>query len=50
MDETEVVEQPAYSGKLENIFKDGTVQYNGARGYPEEFPLTEAELREVSNP
>jgi hypothetical protein len=49
MDE-EIIDQPKYSGKLENIFSDGTVQYDGVVGKPEDFPLTEAELAEVHNP
>jgi hypothetical protein len=49
-EEVEVVEIPKFSGKLENIFEDGTVQYDGVVGKPEEVPLTESELNEVMNP
>lgn len=40
---------PRYSGKLQLIFDDGTIQYDDNRGLPSEFPLTEAEALEVSN-
>jgi hypothetical protein len=43
-------EPPKFSGLLQNIFFDGTIQYDGMIGQPEDFPLTEAELAEVSNP
>jgi hypothetical protein len=46
----EVIELPKFSGKLQNIFPDGTVQYDDQIGLPSEFPLTEAELQEVNNP
>ena len=49
-EEVEAVEIPKFSGKLENIFEDGTVQYDGVIGKPEDFPLTECELNEVMNP
>lgn len=49
-EEMEVVEIPRFSGKLENIFEDGTVQYDGVIGKPEDFPLTECELNEIMNP
>lgn len=49
-EEMEVVEIPRFSGKLENIFQDGTIQYDGVIGKPEQFPLTEYELNEVMNP
>jgi len=42
-------EQPKYSGLLESILPDGTVQYDGQIGPPEGFPLTEAELAEVAH-
>lgn len=38
-----------YSGKLESIFEDGTIMYNGKRGFPSEFPLTQAEIIEIEN-
>ncbi|MGA0848175.1 MAG: hypothetical protein ACO3PY_06180 [Pontimonas sp.] len=40
---------PAFSGKLWNLFPDGTVEYDGQIGLPSEFPLTEAELAEIEN-
>jgi hypothetical protein len=43
-------EPPKFSGLLTNIFPDGTVEYDGQIGAPEDFPLTEAELAEVGNP
>jgi len=43
-------EQPRYSGLLQNIFPDGTIEYDGQIGLPEDFPLTEAELHEVTHP
>lgn len=46
----EVVEQPKFSGKLQAIFHDGTIQYDDKIGPPEQFPLTEAEWHEVRNP
>jgi hypothetical protein len=49
-EEVEVVEIQRFSGKLENIFEDGTIQYDGVIGKPEDFPLTECELDEVMNP
>ena len=50
IEQEEVIEPPKFSGKLENIFADGTIQYDGQIGLPSEFPLTEAEIAEVSNP
>lgn len=44
------VEMPKYSGLLQCIFADGTIQYDGQIGPPDAFPLTEAELREALNP
>lgn len=43
-------EQEKYSGKLETILPNGKIIYDGKEGYPNEFPLTEAELKEVNNP
>lgn len=43
-------EPPKFSGLLQCIFSDGTVQYDGQIGPPEQFPLTDAELNEVLNP
>ncbi len=43
------IELPKYSGKLESIFDNGTIMYDGKIGLPSEFPLTEAELFEVNN-
>jgi len=43
-------EQPKFSGLLQSIFPDGTIQYDGQIGQPEDFPLTEAELWEVEHP
>lgn len=37
----------AYS-LLQNIFPDGTIEYDGEIGMPEDFPLTDAELNEVA--
>jgi len=42
-------EPPKFSRLLINIFPDGTVEYDGEIGLPEEFPLTEAELAEVES-
>jgi hypothetical protein len=44
------IEPPKFSGKLQSIFPDGTIQYDDQIGLPSEFPLTEAELQEVNNP
>ena len=38
-----------YSGKLQCIFPDGTIQYDDVVGKPSEFPLTKHELSEVEN-
>jgi hypothetical protein len=46
----EIEEQPRYSGLLQSIFPDGTIQYDGVVGEPDEFPLTDAELAEVLSP
>ncbi len=46
----EEVEAPKFSGKLESIFENGTIRYDGVIGLPSQFPLTEAELKEVNNP
>jgi hypothetical protein len=35
---------------LQNIFPDGTIEYDGEIGVPEDFPLTDAELAEVLDP
>jgi len=43
-------EPPKFSGLLSNIFLDGTIEYDGQIGAPEDFPLTDAELAEVLNP
>jgi hypothetical protein len=43
-------ETPRFSGLLHTIFPDGTVEYDGKIGKPEDFPLTEAELRECQSP
>jgi hypothetical protein len=43
-------EEPKFSGLLGNIFSDGTIEYDGQIGAPEDFPLTEAELAEVLDP
>lgn len=50
MDENEVIEPPKFSGKLQNIFPDGTIQYDEQIGLPADFPLTDAEIEEVSHP
>jgi hypothetical protein len=42
-------EPPKFSHLLINIFPDGTVEYDGEIGPPEDFPLTEAELTEVNS-
>jgi hypothetical protein len=42
-------EPPKFSRLLVNIFPDGTVEYDGEIGPPEDFPLTEAELAEVDS-
>jgi hypothetical protein len=38
---------PKFSGLLQNIFPDGTIQYDNRIGSAEDFPLTSAELAEV---
>lgn len=43
-------ELPKFSGLLRNIFPDGTIEYDGEIGLPEDFPLTESELNEALNP
>jgi hypothetical protein len=43
-------ELPKFSGLLQNIFPDGTIEYDGVIGQPMDFPLTEAEQAEVLNP
>ena len=35
---------------LQNIFPDGTIEYDGQIGEPDDFPLTDAERAEVENP
>lgn len=45
----DIIEQPKFSRLLINIFPDGTVEYDGEIGVPENFPLTEAELAEVDS-
>jgi len=42
-------EPPKFSRLLINIFPNGTVEYDGEIGAPEDFPLTEAELAEVDS-
>jgi len=44
-----IVGQSKFSHLLVNIFPDGTVEYDGEIGSPEDFPLTEAELAEVES-
>ena len=48
--EETTVEAPKFSGLLHSIYPDGTIGYGDEIGLPENFPLTEAELTEVSNP
>jgi hypothetical protein len=43
------VEPPKFSGLLQNLFPDGTIEYGGQVGLPGDFPLTEAEVAEVLN-
>lgn len=50
IEQEEIIEPPKFSGKLQSIFPDGTIQYDDQIGPPEQFPLTEAELAEVVNP
>lgn len=50
LDQEPAPESPKFSGLLSNIFPDGTIEYDGEIGLPEDFPLTDAELAEVSNP
>jgi len=45
---TEPIEQPHFSGLLQFIYLNGTVQYNDQIGPPEDFPLTEAELLQIT--
>ncbi len=49
MDNEIVMEEPRYSGKLQLIFENGTIQYDEQIGPPDDFPLTEAERTEVQN-
>jgi hypothetical protein len=44
------VEVPRLSGLMTNIFPDGTIEYDGEIGLPEDFPLTDAELAQALNP
>jgi hypothetical protein len=44
----EPVEQSHFSGQLQFIYPDGTVQYNDQIGAPEDFPLTEAEILQIT--
>ena len=48
--EETTVKPPRFSGLLHSIYPDGTIGYGDEIGLPEDFPLTEAELAEVSNP
>ena len=48
--EETTVKAPRFSGLLHSIYPDGTIGYGDEIGLPEDFPLTEAELAEVSNP
>jgi len=50
IEQEEVIEPPKFSGLLQSIFADGTIQYGDQIGPPESFPLTEAEWNEVRNP
>jgi hypothetical protein len=45
-----LVEVPRLSGLMTNIFPDGTIEYDGEIGFPEDFPLTDAELAQALNP
>lgn len=44
-----MTDAPLTSGLLQNIFPDGTIEYDGQVGLPSAFPLTEAELQEINN-
>ena len=46
----EPAEAPRSYSLMTNIFPDGTVEYDGEIGLPEDFPLTDAELAQVLNP
>jgi hypothetical protein len=35
---------------LQNIFPNGTIEYDGQIGHPDDFPLTDAERAEAENP
>jgi len=48
--EEPAVEAPKFSGLLHSIYPNGTIGYGDEIGLPDDFPLTEAELAEVSNP
>ena len=48
--EETAVEAPKFSGLLHSIYSDGTIGYGDEIGLPDDFPLTDAELAEVSNP
>jgi hypothetical protein len=42
-------ETPKFSGLLQSILPNGTIQYDDQIGLPEDFPLTEAEQQEVAH-
>ena len=44
------VEAPSLSGLMSTIFPDGTIEYDGEIGLPQDFPLTDAELALALNP
>lgn len=44
----EIIDTPLFSGKLQNIFPNGTIEYDGQIGLPARFPLTAAEKAEVA--
>lgn len=50
----DIIESPKaplrYSGKLNSIFpENGTIDYDGQIGTPDQFPLTPLELAEVQS-
>jgi hypothetical protein len=46
--EQQPIEPAKFSGLMTNIFADGTIEYDGEIGEPDDFPLTEAELAEAT--
>jgi hypothetical protein len=45
---TEQNESKVFSGLFQGIFPDGTIQYDDQVGLPGDFPLTQAEIDEIT--